>query len=738
MSFDLSAAGGWGSGALGDVTDPTGVPTGVINSYYLVESFSGSTFVVANPATAINGMYKNLKNADDLVGEEFLIHAFAATNGPTSNPQLGKWRVVKIISVDYETTPAVFTTDKDLSDLNSNAYFWQAVWIPHFASLTLTSGDIKPYNPNVKINLRTPGGVLALKCFGTLTLNGGHINLADCGLPTDTAETFRPLSTQEGHLKDTQLYAGCENSITKDKLLLNCGDGACFIVAKKIVTQASSRIGNTDIPGVQYCRGSADSKATHSGTIVGGSSILIACSTWPDFKPANIAKYRNPASEAGRGLARAYIATYNLLSAIRPDEGLYALDAVKNKTRLSNALNIRSFGNGSAGSYTETSATQYNSYAKITSVSSDFKTFGVSVVSTGAFDFANSKLVMIHQLQKSSGADVNSGFFTLARITSYNGSSITVDTPFEIDLNKYYGQIILIPEFVNLTPAATNNKTLAWSDGVGGIFAVAVSGTLNLSSKKINLQGKGTHKNISNALVGNNFMRSRLFIGQGHGTAFILANNITMNSSTRIGADYSGASFGGKAVIKSSGAFGGEGGYAGYDGTTVDPDNTGNQSLGTGGWGGGGGANVDGNNGGWFGNAPKFDYYTVDKYSAPYGCQGAHMLIIADTISGFCLDAISTGGSPGSTYTGVSGYTPDGTAGGAGYGGGGAYNGREVLGRWNFGGAGGYRGGGAGTGNQSPAYQSQGVEFGGGGAAGAAFVYCNNVVNQSTTGIVTY
>ena len=299
MSFVLKDAGGYGSGILGDVVDPVGI----INSIYKITAFSGYTFST-KPENAYNGIYKNIANATDLVGEEFLIHAPACINGASSPPQLGLWRTVKIISVNYDTTPAIFTVDKDLSDLSIDRYYWQAIWIPHFKSLTLTSKSLYTLHAVANDAQKGYGGVLAFKCSDTFTLNGGHIDLTDCGLPTDTSTTFRPNTTQENSgTLDTDLYSGCENSITKDKLLLNCGDGACWILAKNIVTQTASRIGNPNSQGVQYCRGATDSKPSHTGSNVGGSSILIACDSWSGFNPANISKYRT--NSGGRGLARA-------------------------------------------------------------------------------------------------------------------------------------------------------------------------------------------------------------------------------------------------------------------------------------------------------------------------------------------------------------------------------------------------------------------------------------------------
>lgn len=805
MSFDLKAAGGYGNGALGDVTDPEGI----VNSYYLIDSFSGSTFSVAHPASGYNGIFKNIKNADDLVGEEFFIHAFACkTGGLSTNPQLGFWRVVKIVSVAYETDPATFTVDKDLSDLNASAYYWQAIWIPRFKNLTLTTKNLSTNHAVANEYIQKPGGVIVLKCSDTLTLNGGHINLVDCGLPTDTTTTYRPNTSQEkSGVLDTAVYSGCENSITKDRLLLNVGDGACWILAKNISTQSTSRIGNPNSKGVQYCRGASDSKISHTGSNVGGSSIFIATGAWSGFSAAVISKYRTRAG--GRGLARAYIASNNLHSKMIPDEGLYALDTFSAKGRLPSDCNIKSFGDGQdSGSLTYSEDTILSSYARVNSVSG--KLFKITKVYTGLVDFAAGKMVMVHQLQKTSGEDVNSGRFYLAKIMTATGSNITLDTapPFTIDTENYYVQMLTVPQAMSFNLSIDYQGTPPWDEGVGGIFAIACTGTFNITGK-LNLQGKGTLKNITNKLVGNHFMRSKLYIGQGHGTAFILAKNLTFGPEARIGADYSGASFAGKAVSHfGTGAYvAGQGytydieygaaGYAGSDDFITDAASSTRKELtSTGGHGGGGGDNPNMGHseyrckGGWFSNSNQTDVLIkmieADSYSSHAakmkermeylresvayidgksiyrypGLQGAHILIVADTINNFSLDAISTGGEPGGIYHGGSAdffllgkdagkflQIAQTGCGGAGYGGAGVgasvddtfvqdYGDEDLS--YIYAGSGGYRGGGA----SPPIWyyyydQLTGGTFFGGGGAGAAYIYCNNFTGQSTTGIVT-
>ena len=291
--------------------------------------------------------------------------------------------------------------------------------------------------------------------------------------------------------------------------------------------------------------------------------------------------------------------------------------------------------------------------------------------------------------------------------------------------------MIVIPEFTGLTISGTYKQTPAWYRGAGGIFAIACSGTCTLSTAVIDLTAKGTFLNNTNKLMDNSNMRNRLPLGQGNGSAFILAKSLTLGLSTRIGGTYSGVNYGGNALkgfgsSRTTRYFTEQGGFAGVDGTCEKYS----EYAGSKGWGGGGGINIgDGNNGGWFSNAAHSD---PDSNYAN-GFQGAHIFIVADTITNFNLAAISTGGSCGGPDSGNSaGYaTHKGGDGGAGYGGGGfpRYTGSSID---AFGGSGGFRGGGGGTNCQISS-----VEHTGGGGAGAAFIYCNHVANQSVNGIIT-
>lgn len=715
MAFDLVAAGGYGSGTLGDVTDPVGniCTTGIVFRFH-----NGDCYIEDKEV----GLY-----GDFAEGMDVLIHVAGMSDISLQEDVeagLGRWAVVSISSVDTENNIISLSAyDVEAFDAICNASGLNlrvgVTTIPDFRNLTLNTGCYL-----------TPrfGFPLAFKCSGTLTLNGGHIDLRNKG----TASDSRPLLLQEedGTL-DTDKYSGWENSDTYRHLPLNCGDGAAFIIAKKLnVANIASRIGNPATHGIRYCRGASNSPDVLSGNIsgvtnVGGSTILLVAGTITNFNAAIIAKYRDSTLEAGQGLARCYIASNTKL---RNDEGLYAYDCISNPSRLE-TMNVKSFGDGSDGASSLTS--QINNYAKVTAIASTRTVLTITGKTTaGAIPFALGKLVMYHAKQNAASPMDKTGRFFLAKIIGISGDDITIDTPvpsdFPDNFTDYRNQLITIPQYSSYTLSGENSATLAFDGDKGGIFAIAVNGTCDLSGGKINVIRKGGGRQYASEglkTIGNAQDCDKLPIGQGHGSVFILANRLVMDSATRIGATYSGAI--NNTVVGENRFFGGTalshrssrgGGYNGYPTVHVDSQ----PSSGGGGGGGVSGDNEAGSgiNGGYGGNGGHW----YDTTNPKYGMQGAHIMIIANTITGFNQAAISTGGSGGNNFNGATQLTDDTTQnnfGSAGYGGAGHWN----SGLGNYHSSGGYNGGGA-------SYDSPG------GSSGWAFIYCNNAVNQDTTDTV--
>ena len=701
MSFDILSARMYGTGALGNVTNPTGQ----INSYAKVTAVLGET-ITLDLETASLGVYEKFE-----VGTEILLHISGVINSSADVTNLGKYKLAKILSVNGDT----LTLNVKPLDISTTDYFYQAITVAQFKKLTL-SGTLAPLAFD---EAKGYGGIVAFKCSTSLSLTGS-INLVDKGLST---VAYRPLLNQEQNgTLDTDQLSGYENYETVNHFVLNKGDGACMIIAKKITCNSSARIGNPSLTGVARCRGAEDSYNLPTNvTNVGGSTILIAAPTIEKFSANIIAKYRSNTLTAGQGLCRCYIATESLLP---NDEGLYAYDIINTPERLNQYTCINSFGDGSHGELTATNATkQQNSYAQVKSISTSGNTFSLANINqNGVAKFEQHALVMVHITPRNTPTQEIGRFFLTNIVSTKNSSSgslssITLEksiSALKLDLfniSDYFVQVIAIPQYSQATINVENKKTLAFEKGRGGIFAIAVSGTCDLSDGKINVEDKGT--NASELSVGYSIdyiscasMKTRLPIGEGHGSVFILANNLVMNSATRIGATYSGNSFGG-ASGKATSELGIGGGYKGHDSTTST---------------GGSGAQAGADDTTSKGKGGFSDEGTKR--------QGAHIFIVAQKITGCRLAALSTGGAGGEAYT--AGYHKTykaGKNGGCGYGGGGGAIKDADMAVYETGGGGGYHGGGGGAAVTKGAYSY------GGGAGGFCCIYANQVVSQNTTNL---
>lgn len=674
MAFDLDAAGGLGNGT----TDVIADSNTVVNHYAAVSALTATTIT--------------LDDASDFnVGDEIFYHVSTTYD----DNRLGRWAFANIAAKNGN----VLTVDKDLTalaKLNNSAC--QVISVPHYKNFTIPSGVT--LSPPAFANGK--GGIFVCKCSQTFTL-AGDLSLVDKGLPADSNRPYLEQEQQGKGKLDTDPYAGWENAATKYQLALNVGDGAAFILADEIHGGNSARIGNPNATGVKYCRGADDSPNKPEGmTNIGGSTIMLVANrlTSETNFHRHIAKYRS--GTAGRGLARCYLATGTLLS---NDEGLYSYDVISDGSRLKKYCNVKDFGAGTGNLTNQANVNSvFNTYARVTEINGKVITY-VDKSKAGAFKQGD--LVMIHYCQKSNEDTTYAGRFWLSYVDGDDGiDKLTLRDKPPIGnayLDKYSAQIVLVPQYNNFTLSTTNNKTPKFADGKGGIFAIAVKGTCDLRGGIIDVEGKGGAPAYGkiNMVIGNTHNSTRLPIGEGHGSVFILAKYLRMNSATRIGATYSGSP---------------ASGYRGKDGKDlpspisdrhVSPDQSG-----TGGSPSGAGINADNKAGGYGSNA--------ETVAGRKGLQGAHIFIIADTTEELCVDSISTGGQAYQT-------THMGNNGGAGYGGGGvtdtAITQVTSTGLWGtyvaVGGQGGYIAGGGGGSDET-----------GGGGAGTAFIYCNQAVNQ--------
>lgn len=723
MSFPIKAVGGYGTGALGTIGDT--LNAGNLNSCARVTAVDSSSITI-NTATMITGSYEKF-----VAGSEILIHV-SATTAATYTDYLGCWGVATITGVTNENRLSLSIDPTTIIPSDEfGRYYVQAVTIAQFESLTLNAGiQITPPVYNVT---NFYGGIIALKCSDRLTFAGGHIQLSERGIPV-ASKALRPtLAQEQSGTLDTDRYAGWENSITLDRFLLNAGDGAAFIVAKNITCHADSRIGNIATYGSQFCRGASDSVGTKPSNVtnIGGSTLLIAAESFTDFNVKMFAKYRSSTLGAGQGLCRCYIATNDKL---RNDEGLYAYDVISDPQRVMKNFNVKDFGDGNLSDLSGITS-QLNNYARVTAISNDRKKLTYTgKTSAGLAQITAGALVMVHQNHKNSTDVEHSGRFIVAKVLADSGSEVTLNTavPAEFDATKYAVQLVSIPRANNFTLAVANSATPKFDGNIGGILALAVKNHCDLSGGKLNVEGKGGGNAYgANGMqyISNSGMSDRLPIGQGHGSVFIMAKELTVNSSTRIGATYSGAGFGGSTTHYGEG-YSSPGGYASkYKGRTSEKISGilyyYTQSTAASGAGAGGNSSNKGG-GGYGSNSTAGD------------CQGAHVLIIADTVNNFAQAAVSTGGSGSRKNSGIKAHGTwmmlpmfGGNAGGSGYGGGGsALVERRDYGvqYCNSGSGGAYNGGGGGH-DMGATYQ--GSFTSGGGGSGWCFIYCNNAVNQT-------
>ena len=266
MAFKLNDYGGYGAGTNGAVTDPSGQ----VNSYASVTAFDSTSITIGTPSV---GAYE-----DFTVGTEVLIHVSAGNGTSTATTYLGKYMVAKITAVTGSvlTIDKDFTTV--ISAAQASNYQIQAIAIAEFTTLTLTTGNTSPIAYDVTNGY---GGILAIKCSDALNMSGGTILLDGLGIPTADSAYRPVTTQESNGLADTATYAGWENHITAREFLLSCGCGAAFILAKTLnVTDTTGYIGGNG-GDAKYQRGTRTGGASiliAAGTVTGFDPKIIDCS----------------------------------------------------------------------------------------------------------------------------------------------------------------------------------------------------------------------------------------------------------------------------------------------------------------------------------------------------------------------------------------------------------------------------------------------------------------------------
>ena len=642
MAYKMSDVGGWGTGALGDITNPSGQ----INSYANVTAINTNTVTIGTPS---NGIYETFA-----VGKEILLHVSAVLSG-TDATKLGKYLVATITGV----AGSVLTLSKDVAaNLVANAdlstLVVQAITVAQFNTLTLSSGSI---TPPVYSTANKYGGIITYKCKTEQIFSGGSISLVDKGIPT-ASKAMRPLTAQETEMiGTTKNTTGWENHITSRQALMNCGDGVAMIWTKKTtISSASSRIGGATA-GVAYYPYAAEDNSP--AEVLGGSTILLASETIAGFAVSLISKGKG----SGTGYGRCYIATETNLP---NDEGLYAQDCLSNSARIRD-LGIIGFGDGRTGSITTGATVRPNSYAPITAMGGSRNSFTIGAITAGMYNaFSVSETVCIHASGSVAGITDNLGKFMFAKILGISGNVVTIDRslPVAYTFGDYYWQMIVVPQFTtfNVSSAtwwgAMNVSNLTtWSSAykAGGVSVMMVNDTLTINAAfRPSSNGSGIPYNTTDRpfapLQCSGQQKDNVPLSEGHGALIIIAKKVSLGADARIeplnspGGDFFG---GGGDITKS--------GYAGQQKII------GESYTRSGGY--AGGALVSSPGGPWATNG-SYAYdsrmgKTGKSGNSEYsfgGLGGLSLFLVADTLDGFSMKKICTGGGGFGSSSGGSGY----------------------------------------------------------------------------------
>lgn len=140
---------------------------------------------------------------------------------------LGKFILAKVLSDDGNSLTLDTAVTKVFEPIKLNKYDCQIISVAQFNNLTIdyNYNATTAWNDNKKI-----GGICAIACRGLLNLEGGYINVEGKG---------------GGSAYGREGLAVIGNAQDCDKLPLGQGHGSIFLIANKMVTNVSSRLGAT-------------------------------------------------------------------------------------------------------------------------------------------------------------------------------------------------------------------------------------------------------------------------------------------------------------------------------------------------------------------------------------------------------------------------------------------------------------------------------------------------------------
>ncbi len=228
-------------------------------------------------------------------------------------------------------------------------------------------------------------------------------------------------------------------------------------------------------------------------------------------------------------------------------------------------------GTSSIAATTISSDTQINSYGILNTIT-DSKTFTVSSWSNGTVAPAEGLEVMLHITAPISTDSANYplvGLYAFAKIDTLNSTAVTLDREITIEngddftlnsslLSTYYVQAIVVPLYDTLT--VNSGKTispLSWSTNTGGgIVAFRTTGNCTINGN-ILTHGKGAVRYDFQQIT-NSKLIDRFLCSQGGGIFIACGDTLTIPSTARLGASWSGAGDGSNGAA----GYGGNGGDA--------------------------------------------------------------------------------------------------------------------------------------------------------------------------------
>jgi len=334
-------------------------------------------------------------------------------------------------------------------------------------------------------------------------------------------------------------------------------------------------------------------------------------------------------------------------------------------------------GTGNLGNVILSYPTQINSYANITSISSDGRTLLTGQKSIGIYGgFVQGQQILFHVTGCLTSETTSLGIYGFSTISSSSSGGFSVNSSLPIiDLTKYVCQAVIIPQFNNLTiTCKINALSYDISKKCGGILLAKVKGIMNITSGMFLSEGNGlpygSSLKPSGVINTNSGTSTKLIMSTGNGIVVPICNILNLSATSRIGASWDG----------SIGA--GVGGISYYSGVAGSSAN--------GSSGGAGGAGNSGNNPGGAGGIAGYSGSKAQyAYGGLPGPGGSTILLISNTINGYTASTISSGG--GSNYNGAVGGLESvcsGTNGGSGYGAGGGGGDGEGSGSGGGGGGG--------------------------------------------------